>query len=239
MIRAILFDFGQTLVDSAGGFRQAEGDVAAKIFADVGCRDQAQFLEIYRRVRREFSRRPEAGRPAAWEEVYEHFQCRSDARILRGWEGQYWRTVVAGTRLFPETTGVVELLSKRFLLGIVSNTQGERGGIPHRLACFPQLTAHFDAMVVAGHAGIPAKPDSTPFCECLRRLDVAADQAIHVGDDWHADIEGARHAGIRPVWLQHHSVERRWPAGDGSVSVIRSLTDLLEMDGIVPAGRHR
>ena len=39
MIEVILFDFGQTLVDSSEGFRTAERDAQSKIFAEFHRRD--------------------------------------------------------------------------------------------------------------------------------------------------------------------------------------------------------
>ncbi len=43
MIKAILFDFGQTLVDSSDGFRQAEKDAQAVIFQDLEITDHDAF----------------------------------------------------------------------------------------------------------------------------------------------------------------------------------------------------
>lgn len=231
MIRAILFDFGQTLADSSPGFRQAEKAAEASIFADAGCRDWTRFLEVYRQVRQEFSRRrPGAPRQAAWEEVYSLLQCRPDPRALRDREVQYWQTVIAGTKLFPESTEVLEVLSRRFVLGVVSNTQGEIDTVPHRINHCPEVIAAVDCIVVAGSAGVPAKPHPAPFHACLSGVGAIAEEAIYVGDDWHVDIQGAKSAGISPIWLQHQSVQRRWPPGDGTVPIIHTLTDLLALE---------
>ncbi len=44
MIKAVLFDFGQTLVDSAHGFRTAEKEAQTRIFSDVSLTAWKNFL---------------------------------------------------------------------------------------------------------------------------------------------------------------------------------------------------
>jgi putative hydrolase of the HAD superfamily len=57
------------------------------------------------------------------------------------------------------------------------------------------FTALVDAVVTSAEAGAP-KPDPRVFRLALERLDVAASQAVHVGDG-SEDDEGARAAGLR------------------------------------------
>ena len=61
LIKAILFDFGQTLVDSADGFRQAEKDTQAAIFQVLAITDHDAFKHHYRRIRAEFHKKVPAG----------------------------------------------------------------------------------------------------------------------------------------------------------------------------------
>ena len=48
MIKAVVFDFGQTLVDSAEGFRSAEKQVEKEIFEELALTSWQEFLENYR-----------------------------------------------------------------------------------------------------------------------------------------------------------------------------------------------
>jgi HAD superfamily hydrolase (TIGR01662 family) len=45
------------------------------------------------------------------------------------------------------------------------------------------------------------KPDPVIFEAALDRLGVSAAESVMVGDAWATDIEGARRAGVRAVWL--------------------------------------
>jgi HAD superfamily hydrolase (TIGR01549 family) len=50
------------------------------------------------------------------------------------------------------------------------------------------------------------KPDRVIFEQALKRAGVAASQAIYVGDNYFADVVGAKNAGLNPVLLDTHRV---------------------------------
>ena len=229
-IKAVLFDFGQTLVDSADGFRQAEKEAQEKLFGHMALSLKEKFLERYRQVRKEFHGRSNFSRPAMWREVY-HYHCLvPDEALLHSWETEYWNTVRARTILFPEATGVLKALNTRFKIALITNTQGQPASAAHRISEFPALEKFFRVILVAGENGIPPKPDPTPFRKCLEALGVAAAEAVYVGDDWRIDVCGARNAGLNPVWLKHESAKRNWPDVNTDVPVITRLDHLFGLN---------
>jgi HAD superfamily hydrolase (TIGR01662 family) len=93
------------------------------------------------------------------------------------------------------------------------------------------LTSLVDALVTSEEVGVQ-KPDPRIFHTALDRVGVSAPDAIMVGDAWATDIEGARRAGIRPVWLNRFGEI----TPDPSVSELRSLEPLADaLDAIVGA----
>jgi FMN phosphatase YigB (HAD superfamily) len=72
MIRAVVFDFGQTLVDSADGFRTAEKELQEKVFAALGLRAWDDFLETYREIRTRFHVCSDFSRKRIMEAVFQH-----------------------------------------------------------------------------------------------------------------------------------------------------------------------
>lgn len=232
MIKAILFDFGQTLVDSAEGFRRAEKEGQARIFKDLGVESWSEFLLNYRSIRKDFHAHSNFSRKALWQEIYLHYNRKPDQGILLKAERDYWKTVKSQTRLFPETEAVLKQLASEYQLALITNTQGQKASEKHRLTQFPDLESFFEVIIVAGEAGVPPKPHREPFLICLEKLGVAPTEAIYVGDDWRTDICGAKDVGIQPVWLQHHSVSRKWPLVETSVAVITSLGQLLDLESI-------
>jgi HAD superfamily hydrolase (TIGR01549 family) len=233
MIKAVMFDFGQTLVDSADAFRAAEKEAQSRLFSAMASRpgapSRADFLDRYRRIRKEFHLRSTFSRQAIWQAVYGYFNQKPDPERFETWENEYWERVGSRTSPFPETVQVLEKLSSGYQLALVTNTQGQKSSGNHRLTLFPRLERFFRVIIVAGASGIPPKPAREPFQRCLEKLNVLPHEAIFVGDDWRIDVCGAKNAGIRPVWLQHHSVKRNWPVVDIDFPVIARLNDLFDL----------
>ena len=232
MIKAVIFDFGQTLVDSAEAFRAAEKQAEKRIFDSLALTSWQEFLENYRKIRKQFHEKSNFSRKALWQEVYRHYCRPCNEELLENWEHEYWEKVKAGTTPFPETEQVLKILASKYQLALITNTQGQESSDKHRIAQLPQLEGFFDTIIIAGESGIPAKPDPAPFLLCLERLGVSADEAVYVGDDWYTDICGALNASIQPVWLKHHSVRRNQPDVETLVPIISSLDCLLDLDGI-------
>jgi HAD superfamily hydrolase (TIGR01549 family) len=232
MIKAILFDFGQTLVDAADGFRAAEKAAQSKLFANMSLTLYEDFMANYRRIRKEFHDRSNFSRISLWQEVYFFYCLEFDDQLLETWETEYWETVKAKTIVFPETIDALKRLSSIYQLGLLSNTQGQRRSGTHRLSEFPGLEKYFQVIIVAGENGIPPKPDLQPFRLCLEGLGVNPSEGVYVGDDYRIDICGAKDAGLHAVWIQHHSVERSWPEVETTVPIITRLDQLFDLESI-------
>ena len=235
MIKAIIFDFGQTLVDSADGFRSAEKIVQEKIFLSMFPHlnnDQWQiFLTEYRQIRKNFHTNSNFSRLAIWQAVYDRFKSKADPENLEKWESEYWERVKSQTTPFPETVSVLENLAKEFQLGLITNTQGQKTSGTHRIALFPGIEKFFHTIIIAGEFGLPPKPHAKPFIVCLEKMNTIPEEAIYVGDDFEKDICGADNVGLHPVWLKHNLVKRSWPEPEHKMNfhIITDLTQLLKM----------
>jgi HAD superfamily hydrolase (TIGR01549 family) len=234
MIRAIVFDFGQTLVDSSEGFRTAEKEAQAKAFAALGLSDREEFLSVYRGIRTAFQARSRFSRKGILEEVFHRYGKDPDPLVLKRWETEYWQRVQAMTRVFPEAEEVLrKLLERAYRLALITNAQGQQEEGQHRLGNYPGLEHLFEVIVVAGEGGIPPKPDPAPFSLCLEMLGLAPKEVVYVGDDWRIDIRGAEAVGMQPLWLKHRLVRRNWPAVETAAPVIDSLEALLDIEKLL------
>ena len=232
MIKAIIFDFGQTLVDSAEGFRLAEKQAETKIFKDLGLESWPDFMTVYRRLRKDFHAKSNFSRKALWQAIYGHFNQEPNEALIAVEEDNYWETIKSKTRLFPETKVVLKQLGLSYRLALITNTQGQEASGEHRISLFPELEGLFEVVIVAGENNIPPKPDPIPFLTCLKKLGVDPVNVVYVGDDWRIDVCGAEAVGIQPVWLKHHSITRNWPLIEAKVPVIISLERLLDLESI-------
>lgn len=84
------------------------------------------------------------------------------------------------------------------------------------------LDALFDVVVHRETVGA-AKPDPAPFRHALDWLGVPPARLLHVGDNPHADVVGARAAGAAALLLDPHGL---WAPGWPGVATIPDLTAL-------------
>jgi putative hydrolase of the HAD superfamily len=82
------------------------------------------------------------------------------------------------------------------------------------------IDALVDGLVTSEETGF-TKPDPRIFHHALAAAGVSANDAVMIGDAWHTDIDGARAAGIRAVWLNRSGAE----SPDRSVAMVTSLED--------------
>jgi len=116
----------------------------------------------------------------------------------RGEANRLWRAVIPGV---PEALARFRELGLQLV--VVSNSDGscERG------LEAAGLRGYFDAVLDSGLVGYE-KPDPRFFEHALAAAGTPRERVVHVGDLFHADVRGARAAGIHPVLLDPHG---DWP----------------------------
>ena len=73
-VKAVVFDFGQTLVDSADGFRTAEREAQDRIFAALAGVERNRFIDVHRGVRKAHHERSRLSRREIWRSVCDALQ---------------------------------------------------------------------------------------------------------------------------------------------------------------------
>lgn len=123
---------------------------------------------------------------------------------------------------FDDVAPALARLAARGPLLAVSNGNAELG--PTGLAPW------FAGSVSARSAGV-AKPDARIFHAACAALGCAPHEVMHIGDDWAADIRGARQAGLHTAWV-------RRPALPHDASVMLVTHERAEPDGAAPPPGH-
>lgn len=105
--------------------------------------------------------------------------------------------------LFPEVRDVLQQLSGRHILCVVSNFDSRLRTILAGLG----VAQHFRHIVLSSEVGAD-KPDPHIFQHAIALTGVAAGETLHVGDDPRCDWSGAEAAGLRVFQLQrpHHDL---------------------------------
>jgi HAD superfamily hydrolase (TIGR01549 family) len=225
MLRAVLFDLDDTLYDHTLVSRialqeTARHDVAlARADFDDLAKVNAHWIEHFHLEVQSGRCALDVARVARWEKILEHFGgVRSGAHALAATQRVEY---LCNERLIDGATETLEQLAHAGLrLAIVSNnTLDEQLGKLDRLA----IGGFFDAVIVSADHGV-AKPDAELFEIALREIECDASEAMHVGDNWNADVIGARNAGVKPIWFNRFGASAAFAGVD---EVVR-LTEILQ-----------
>ena len=209
MIRAVLFDLDDTLYEQAAWLRGA--------WLAVATRAAAWGID-----------------PSAMERALTHV---AGAGSDRGGIIDNALTLVGATRVpvaplvacfrsytptsldpYPGVADALARLATRCPLGLVSD--GEPAGQRAKLAALG-LERHFSVVVWSDELGrAHRKPDPLPFRLALGRLDVAAGDAVYIGDRPSKDVAGPAAIGMRAIrvrtgeWRDDPDDKRCWTSVD-------------------------
>ena len=121
------------------------------------------------------------------------------------------------------TCGVVEKLSQRYPLVLVTNFYGN---MPVVLKEF-NLSSYFPTIVESSVVGI-RKPDPALFALGVEALGIPANEILVVGDSYKKDIQPALSLGCRTAWIKGLCWEEESPLPDALPhKVISSIEELL------------
>lgn len=227
---AICFDMAFTLLEHA----PTGPDLYLRVLSQNGCSVTREQLEAAVRPARDFYMEAiRAGHQfESSMELAIEFWAEYNAIVLRalGMPGDSHADLAAriyteawspaAWKLFPEVVGTLDELQRQGIrLAMVSNFIDTL----ERVCDHHGIGPYFDVILPSVSAGA-MKPDPRIFATALRRLGVSADDAWHVGDNYWADIMGARAAGMLGILVDR---ERSVPHPDGPV--IHSLDQLLDV----------
>lgn len=220
--RAITLDLDDTLWDIGVVIRRAERKVGAWFAAEA-----PQLAEYLAGADLGALRREVVGRHPAHSHDFGFIRRRiyRDAAARIGLdddvadaafdEFQRWRNTVD---LFDDVEqGLTALASQRPLLALTNGTAD--------LAAVG-IGRFFADSITAARAGV-AKPDPQIFRFAADLAGVAPADVVHVGDDPHLDVEGARAVGMRTAWVNR--IDAAWPEELPAPDiVVRDLAELAE-----------
>jgi HAD superfamily hydrolase (TIGR01509 family) len=255
-LRAITFDFGNTLVavDRAALRRVVEA-TAATVVVRLGPFDVDRFLAIWAEEReRQFREEVPAFREVDMAERFVRVLARLRGMAPPARESRWDQSAAARMSEPTEISWAVETYSRAFVQAMppppAVRPLLEGLAQRHRLAILSNwpLAVTIDryveaagwapylaAVVVSQRLGT-IKPHPAIFAAAAAALgDPPGPTILHVGDDWAADVVGAARAGWRTAFLDARPADSPLPSSvrDGSVVPDLELTDLADLAGLL------
>jgi putative hydrolase of the HAD superfamily len=229
-VKAVLFDFDETLTDAQAGLEAAHAAVTEKLceylrnegieVEEERIGSELRKLDDEKNIRREYDRN------SWWRELIAgHGVENPPVGFLEELTRIYWSRFTKANVPYPDAELVLEQLRRTgYKLGLVTDTDGTPGKKHERLKCCP-LFKFFDVAVVGGEDTPHPKPDPEPFLLAAKRLGISASACVMIGDKPFTDIKGAKAAGMRTIRIKR----REWMAVEEADVEIASLAELLRI----------
>ena len=228
---AILFDVGDTLIEyepDLGGYylerlrkispQPLEDSLKIELFAAVKNAEYAQLMKEY------------LGAPRMPDDEFMTMMDRAAVEVVFPGEADGWLPELQETPaphmkkiVKAETRGVLQQLSTRARLGVVSNYTSDLMGYLQEM----QLADFFETIVISETVGVE-KPDPHIMEIALGEMHLSPEKCLYVGDH-PFDVLCARRAGMDCAWLT--PPQAKLPEGIGCEETMRmgSLTELLAL----------
>jgi 2-haloalkanoic acid dehalogenase type II len=226
-VAAVSFDGDGTLWDFETSMRAAL-QLSAAALAEAGIELEGRPVEAawLAEVREEVAASPrlrDAGMETIRLAAFEEAIGRCDPRRIDVAEqicARYMDDRLRALDPFPDVAGVISALRESHPLALVTNGNTH----PAQLG----FETEFGVVTIAGECAL-RKPDPAIYALTVERLGVDPGACLHVGDHPHEDVEAARRAGLRSVWVNRTGAS--WPAGlappEAELADLSSLPELL------------
>ncbi len=181
MPEAIFWDNDGVLVDTEQLYRAATQEVLASIGIAL---DDDQYIELFLRQGR-----------GAWHLAEERGVTPDEIVRLRGQRNAlYGQWLRAGSRLMPGITDVLDALSGRYVMGVVTSSRRDHFDLIHE---HTGLLKYFDFVLTSGdYARTKPEPDS--YLRAIERSGVRSEACVAI-EDSERGLEAATRAGIRCI----------------------------------------
>jgi YjjG family noncanonical pyrimidine nucleotidase len=218
--KAVLFDLDDTLLDhqhaSACALRELRDRYAAGITFEALAAEHARVVEKYHLRFLNGELTLDAARVARMVEMFAAFGKAVSEEKAMEVALSYRELHQANRRLVAGAGELLDALHGRTKLAIVTNNSATEQWDKLR---YLGIADRFDAVLISEEVGI-TKPNRAIFDAALSRLDCAQGDAVMVGDNWEADVMGARAAGIAAIWFNRFKQPRRAPVPAAEIDAL-------------------
>lgn len=237
MLRAVLFDLGDTLVHLARSWEDVFKDDVEASYAyleKLGLKsDLETYAETFVKAFEEASAKSDLYKiEVPMQEIIATtlrkfgFQNLHDGVLERS-EREFYRHEMEAWQPYPDTVHVLSSLKdQEFEIGLISNTKSDwfANAALERL----DLQKFFKTVVTSALLRI-RKPRCEVFLHALNALEVKPAEAVFVGDSLHADIAGARSVGMRSIHLLRRPIDVKIPIRpDATALTLNAVLDQID-----------
>ena len=229
MIKAVGFDYGNTLTDSGmpmnwkDFYREALTAVLAVTNSGINPDKLAAGEKILFKYNTRVNERDyEVNSDTVFADLFQAWGI-ADLSLLKPAKDAFYPSFFNRTELYPETESVLrELKNKHFKLGVLSDT-AYGADKEYLLNGIPPIKQYFKVILASTDVGF-RKPHTKGFLQLIKELNVETADCFFVGDE-PKDIIGANRVGMISVLVNRNNEKLDY----GQKYIINSLTDILKL----------
>ncbi len=224
MIKAIIFDLDNTLVDFML-LKRAAIEAAAYAMIDAGLHLSAEEIKI--RIDRIYK-----AEGIEYQQVFDHLLNEElghvDYKIMSAGIVAYRKAREAALKPYPGVLPtLIELIKKGLKLAVVSDAPSKEAWLRLSYINFQ----HFFDVVITYDETRERKPSPVPFNMALEQLGLKAEECLMIGDWAERDMVGAKAVGMKTVFARYgDTFDTEHPDSDYDISSITELIGIVEKE---------
>lgn len=224
MIKAIIFDLDNTLVDFML-LKRAAVDAAVNAMIDAGLNLPAD--EIKDRINKIYE-----AEGIEYQQVFDHMLKeilgKVDYKIMSAGIVAYRRAREAALKPYPGVLpALIELMKMGLKLAVVSDAPSKEAWLRLSYINFQ----HFFDVVITYDETRERKPSPVPFNMALNELGLRADECLMIGDWAERDMVGAKSVGMKTVFARYGDTFNTInPESDYDINSISEIIEIVKKE---------
>jgi HAD superfamily hydrolase (TIGR01509 family) len=233
LLKNVLFDYGNTLIAFGPDQQRAQAKAMTSVLVDAGFSvDEDKLTEV---------RKAQIMRPyhlGGVENIFEEV-CREivelsgsdpSGDITKALMKARQDAFIQSVTIHPDVVQLLKRLTKKFRLGFLSNYPCSHSIVSSMKGL--DIYDYFDTVVVSADVGY-AKPHQETYSTLVKKMDIDPAESVYVGDNWLADIQGAKRAGMRAIWVREHIPYETFEPEPGDSQPDAELQSLSELEAVL------
>jgi len=225
-LKGLIFDVHKTLVDDSGFPR----DRIWRLLKESGVSlDLSKYYHLYDDLTRQCFKWSNINPFISIREIHRRrladiYQSYGISRDIEKDVNFLW-DCMGTSEIYPEVPEVLSTIPSRYKIALLSNADFD----DPLLEKLNKDGYKFDAVVTSFQLK-KYKPDPTLFYFVLEKMKLTKDDVVMIGDSAESDIQGARNAGIKIIWINRMNkrLDPHYPEPDYQISNLNELNDCIE-----------
>ncbi len=236
VVKAIIFDFDDTINDLHGAILHAHKVLAKELFKKHGIFPATTEM-LLAEIDHNYSVKGRHASPSNFDRhrwfqlLFKRVGVKADKKEIDDLVSIYWKAIFSKERPMPHAATVLKNLHSRYKIAVMTDSDGDKA-IKMKRARASGLLPYIDIFISSDDVGMN-KPNKKFYSLVLDKLSVKASECVMVGDKPQADLILAKPLGMKTVWMKHgHWAKVNKGAYldyvDHAITDLKELTVLME-----------